>query len=126
MLDLTYRIWLVQYLLSVFSPTAALYYVLSKNYMGQGGFNLGGPSRLALCLIATPFFWFVFGRVKDWSDSVNAWKLGARVPPLIRGKRFGDVDLATRYVMPCPRCMTTTELQSVIGGQRVCRKATSV
>ncbi|KAG8881394.1 hypothetical protein FRB98_004374 [Tulasnella sp. 332] len=47
--------------------------------------------------MSTPVYWHIAGRVRDWQDSKNAKKYGARVIPMIRGKRFGDLDLIARW-----------------------------
>ncbi|KAG8871384.1 hypothetical protein FRB98_000821 [Tulasnella sp. 332] len=98
MFDPAYRIWLIKYLIIVFSPTVAFYYFLS-NTLGSGneGSGFGKFFYLSACLITTPFVWFIFGRMRDWRDSVNASKLGARLPPLLKGKRFDNADLIAKW-----------------------------
>ncbi|KAG8889661.1 hypothetical protein FRB98_003464 [Tulasnella sp. 332] len=98
MFDPDYRIWLVKYLIIICSPTIGFYYFLSKFVsLGKGESDFHKISCFAVCLLATPFFWLVFGRVRDWQDEANARKLGARLPPLLKGKRFGNADLIARW-----------------------------
>ncbi|KAG9007742.1 hypothetical protein FRB94_013977 [Tulasnella sp. JGI-2019a] len=93
MFDPVYRIWLIKYLAQTFFPPIALCYLLS--IIVQSG--IWRFFAFSACFIATPFFWATFGYLQDWRDIVNAKKLGARVVPLIRGKRFGDVDLIAKW-----------------------------
>ncbi|KAG8999414.1 hypothetical protein FRB94_006194 [Tulasnella sp. JGI-2019a] len=97
MFDIAYRIWLVKYLAVTFSPTAVLFYILTKSATSDAK-AMRKLLGFALCIAVTPLFWLAFGYIRDWRDSVVAKKLGARLVPLIKGKRFGDVDLITRWV----------------------------
>lgn len=97
MLDYTYRFWLAKHLAVVFFPPAALCYVLLRTVAaGKGPWSLSGVSCFVFCFFSTPVFWAFAGRVGDWRDSITAKKYGARVIPVIKGKRFADVDLIAR------------------------------
>lgn len=97
MFDIAYRIWLLKYLLGLFFPPATLLYVLSKTVAaGTAPWGFLGIGCFVISLLSTPIYWLIAGRVREWQDARHARECGAQVIPVIKGKRFGDVDLIER------------------------------
>lgn len=100
MIDYKYRVWLIKYLLGVSFPPIALFYVLSKTVATGAAWNLEGVLICLACLASMPVYILVKGQLREWRDSVNAKKLNAQVIPSIKGKRYGNLDLIVRYLLP--------------------------
>lgn len=97
MFDFAYRLWLLKYLAGVFVPPSALVFVTVHGLEALDiGPHLGWAPQTLLSLACTPVCWLIVRQVTEWSDARKAKSVGATLVPILRGKRFGDVDLVQR------------------------------
>lgn len=96
MVNLTYRIWLIQSILLTFLPPLATVFLV-LHVAEFIGISPNTAVRLGLCLLSTPIFWFIFRQVREWRDAAAARRLGAKMLPKLQGKSWDNRDLIARY-----------------------------
>ncbi|KAG8873516.1 hypothetical protein FRB97_006659 [Tulasnella sp. 331] len=97
MFDRRYRIWLIKYLAGIFLPPVALLFVCLKALKAIHKEDIPRLILIALYVVSPTIYWNVTGWITEWQDGINARKLGVKSIPLIKGKRFGNMDLVARY-----------------------------
>ncbi|KAG8851394.1 hypothetical protein FRB96_009231 [Tulasnella sp. 330] len=97
MFDRRYRIWLIKYLAGIFLPPIALLFVCLKALKAIHKEDIPRLILIALYVVFPIIYWNVTGWITEWQDGINARKLGVKSIPLIKGKRFGNMDLVARY-----------------------------
>lgn len=99
MFDIAYRLWLLRQFSKLFLPPLAAVYaalrllehtsnpLVPKSFLAQA----------ACYILSLPVYWAVWIQLANWDNERRARKLGATLPPLIKSKKFGGLDLKERY-----------------------------
>ncbi|KAG8940266.1 hypothetical protein FRC04_005448 [Tulasnella sp. 424] len=100
MFDIAYRLWLLRQLSKLFiPPLAAVYIALRFLEQSSTSFAPKGILAQAACyVLSLPVYWAGWIQLSNWDNERRAKKLGARLPPLIKSKKFGGLDLKERLV----------------------------
>lgn len=101
MFDWRYRFWLIKYLASLLLAPTALLFVCVR--VLEALKDIPGPILVVLFITFPLIYWIVVGWITEWQDAVNARKLGAKSIPLIKGRRFGNMDVVARRVVTSKR-----------------------
>ncbi|KAG8959345.1 hypothetical protein FRC00_001703 [Tulasnella sp. 408] len=100
MFDIEYRLWLLRRLSNLLLPPLAAVYAALR--LLDDTSNPFVPksllARTACYIISLPLYWAGWIRLSNWDNERRARKLGARLPPLIKSKKFGGLDLRERLV----------------------------
>lgn len=97
MFDYHYRLFLIRFLAASLVPPSALTFIALRAveiYLPTLRINLF--ARIAAYICGAPLYWAVKNAFNEWRDAANAKRLGAKMVPRLRGKRWGDVDLVQR------------------------------
>ncbi|KAG8983276.1 hypothetical protein FRB90_006154, partial [Tulasnella sp. 427] len=85
----------------VIPPLALVYTALrfrQNNEHFDGVFPRGFLAQAACYVLSLPIYWIAWIQLANWDNERRARRLGARLPPLIKSKRFGGLDLKERLV----------------------------
>ncbi|KAG8959347.1 hypothetical protein FRC00_001705, partial [Tulasnella sp. 408] len=100
MFDIEYRLWLLRRFSKLCLPPLAA--VCTTLRLLEDSSNSLVPNsliaRTACYILSLPFYWAGWIQLSNWNNERRARKLGARLPPLIKSKRFGGLDLKERLV----------------------------
>ncbi|TFY77149.1 hypothetical protein EWM64_g6864 [Hericium alpestre] len=80
------------------SLTLRLPALLTAAAFRYGSYNPGLTIRIILCVLSVPATGFVRSLASSWSAKRNAARLGAVLPPVVRGKWPGNLDTAVGLV----------------------------
>lgn len=96
-MDYTYRLYLIRFLAGMLVPPLTLTFMaLSLFAMIHPANRLPGLICISLYIASVPIFWALKSIFAEWRYSVNARKMGASVVPLIKGRRWGSIDIVQR------------------------------
>ncbi|KAG9046265.1 hypothetical protein FS837_004762 [Tulasnella sp. UAMH 9824] len=92
MVDLTYRIWLIKSLARLFVPPLVSV-ALALRVLGRAkSVHLHPAYQIALYLLSLPVYWTSWIKLTRWDENRRAKKHGAKLPPIIEGKKLGNFD----------------------------------
>ncbi|KAG8962386.1 hypothetical protein FRC05_005357 [Tulasnella sp. 425] len=100
MFDIAYRLWLIRQFSKLFiPPLAVVYTTLRLLEQSSSSFAPKGIlAQVACYVLSLPVYWAGWIQLSNWDNERRARKLGARLPPLIKSKKFGGLDLKERLV----------------------------
>ncbi|KAG8962385.1 hypothetical protein FRC05_005356 [Tulasnella sp. 425] len=96
MLDITYRIWLIKSLTRLFVPPLASVALAVRVLDRVKGVHLHPAYQVALYVLSLPVYWTSWIQLTRWDESRRAKKHGAKLPPIIEGKKLGNIDILKR------------------------------
>lgn len=99
MFDIEYRLWLLRRFSKLFLPPLAAVYTTLRFLEDSPSLFVPKSllARIACYVISLPLYWAGWIRLSNWDNERLARTLGARLPPLIKSKKFGGLDLRERY-----------------------------
>ncbi|KIO25816.1 hypothetical protein M407DRAFT_24871 [Tulasnella calospora MUT 4182] len=98
MVDLTYRIWLIKSLARLFVPPLASVALVLRTLDRTKGAHLHPAYQVALYLLSLPVYWTAWIQLTRWNENRRARKHGAKLPPIIEGRKLGNIDVLKRRV----------------------------
>lgn len=93
MFDYQYRLWFLKQLAESFLPPIAVVFLASRI---TAGFGAHVVPRTSVYIVAIPLFWVARHHYTRWRVEAKARRLGVPLPPLIQGKKLGNIDLLRR------------------------------
>lgn len=97
MIDYRYRVWLLKQLAESFVLPAGIVFATLRVLEGLSAHvALSSTTRTTLYTLAIPVYWIGNFHISRWLVKRKAKRLGVNLPPVISGKRIGNVDLLKR------------------------------
>ncbi|KAG8891559.1 hypothetical protein FRC01_014633, partial [Tulasnella sp. 417] len=96
MVDLTYRIWLIKSLARLFVPPLATIALALRVLDRAKGVHLHPAYQVAIYVLSLPVYWTSWIKFTRWDENRRAKKRGAKLPPIIEGKKLGNIDVLKR------------------------------
>ncbi|KAG8931585.1 hypothetical protein FRC00_000718 [Tulasnella sp. 408] len=100
MFDIAYRLWLLRQFSKLFLPPLAAVYTALRllEHTSNPLVPKSILARAACYILSLPVYWAGWIQLSNWDNERRARKLGATLPPLIKSKKFGGLDLKERLV----------------------------
>lgn len=98
MIDLTYRIWLIKSLARLFVPPLASVALALRVLDHAKSIRLHPAYQIALYVLSLLVYWTSWILLTRWDENRRAKKHGAKLPPIIEGKKLGNLDVLKRRV----------------------------